>query len=65
MELETINKLYLELSQIATATTAKEHALIVLLKEAREKINGYVNDGEAYNPEMTLFNIDEALRKYK
>ena len=27
MELETINKLYLELSQIATARTAKELAL--------------------------------------
>ena len=29
MELETINKLFLELSQVATAQTAKEKGLIV------------------------------------
>ena len=33
MELETINKLYLELSQIATATTAKERKMTVELAE--------------------------------
>lgn len=35
MELETINKLYLELSQIATAKTARELELEDLLTSAR------------------------------
>ena len=35
MELETINKLYLELSQITTATTAREILLQKQLAEAR------------------------------
>lgn len=34
MELETINKLYLELSQFATAKTARELALEDLLRSA-------------------------------
>jgi hypothetical protein len=34
MELETINKLYLELSQIATATTKRELELEELLRSA-------------------------------
>lgn len=34
MELETINKLYLELSQIATAKTARELKLEELLRSA-------------------------------
>ena len=36
MDLEIINKLFLELSQIATATTAKEVRLLELLKESNE-----------------------------
>lgn len=35
MELETVNKLYLELSQIATAKTARELELEDLLTSAR------------------------------
>ena len=35
MELETINKLYLELSQITTATTARETLLQKQLAEAQ------------------------------
>ncbi len=35
MELETINKLYLELSQVATAKTARELELEDLLTSAR------------------------------
>ena len=35
MELETVNKLYLELSQIATAKTARELQLEDLLTSAR------------------------------
>ncbi len=36
MQLETINKLYLELSQVATATAAKELALHEGIGEARQ-----------------------------
>ena len=36
MELETINKLYLELSQITTATTAREMLLQKQLAEAQK-----------------------------
>lgn len=36
MELETINKLYLELSQITTATTAREILLQKQLAEAKK-----------------------------
>jgi hypothetical protein len=39
MELETVNKLFLELSQIATAQTAKELALIVALKDVAGKLS--------------------------
>ena len=35
MELETVNKLYLELSQVATAKTARELQLVDLLTSAR------------------------------
>jgi hypothetical protein len=38
MDLETINKLYLELSQFATAKTAKELALEEQVKNGREAI---------------------------
>ena len=46
MELETINKLYLELSQIATARTAKELAL----EEAVARRGKLIQD---------IFNADE------
>lgn len=36
MELETINRLYLELSQVATATTGQELKLQEGIKEARK-----------------------------
>jgi hypothetical protein len=36
MDLEVINKLFLELSQIATATTAKEVQLRNMLKDAND-----------------------------
>ena len=41
MELETINKLYLELSQITTATTAREILLQKQLAEARRDAERY------------------------
>ena len=36
MELETINKLYLELAQVATATTQREAVLETALRDANE-----------------------------
>lgn len=41
MELETINKLYLELSQITTATTAREILLQKQLAEAQRDAERY------------------------
>ena len=38
MELENINRLYLELSQVATAQTAKEIALLAALTDANDKL---------------------------
>lgn len=38
MELETINKLYLELSQIATARTSGEEELLRALRKANEML---------------------------
>lgn len=38
MELETVNKLYLELSQIATAKTSRELALEKVLHAARDVV---------------------------
>lgn len=59
MELEIINKLFLELSQVATAETEKE----TLYKGALEKIRAYpvteTNDDET---EMRAI-ADEALRR--
>ena len=43
MELETLNKLYLELSQITTATTAREILLQKQLAEA-QKVQGQLLD---------------------
>ena len=43
MELETINKLYLELSQITTATTAREILLRTQLAEAQNATKGGSN----------------------
>jgi hypothetical protein len=44
MELETINKLFLELSQIATATTARELLLKEQIRTLEDQI-GYLPDG--------------------
>jgi hypothetical protein len=57
MELETINKLYLELSQIATAKTARELELEDFLVSARciAQRKGAETDWERF---------DERLRKY-
>ena len=50
MELETINKLYLELSQITTATTAREILLQKQLAEAQRDAERYraIKDERVY-----------------
>jgi hypothetical protein len=59
MELEIINKLFLELSQVATAETEKE----LLYKQALEKIRRYpINEGNDDEQEMRA-TADEALRR--
>lgn len=47
MELETINKLFLELSQVATAKTANEIALEKLLAAAEPAADGWVDFAKA------------------
>lgn len=62
MELETVNKLFLELSQFSTASTAKELALKTLLRKAEEELihskKYYTNPGK----ELLLKGIGEALK---
>lgn len=43
MELKTINCLYLELSQVATATTAKEHALEMERDDLKRLLDAHVS----------------------
>ena len=43
MELETINKLYLEISQVATAKTAKERSLEAKLQQVLDSTDLNVN----------------------
>ena len=61
MELEMINKLYLELSQFATATPEKER----IYKEALQRIRRYRNDDvpEGSGAEKMRKDADEALRR--
>lgn len=47
-ELETVNRLYLELSQFVTAKTAREIELEQQLAELREVTRELANDVEAY-----------------
>ena len=57
MELETVNKLYLELSQITTATTSRELALVAALRRARQALADYL---PAHHNEVTDAAIAEA-----
>lgn len=64
MELETINKLYLELSQVATAKTAREAALEHELDALRKDAARYrwLRDNEASaGTGMTDAEIDAAI----
>lgn len=49
MQLETVNKLFLELSQVSTAITAREIRLLYLLRDAKEELihsNNYYTNSE-------------------
>lgn len=60
MELETINKLFLELSQVTTAETEKE----LLYKEALTRIRAYPVHSEPVGGAMAMKDIaDETLRR--
>ena len=47
MELETVNRLYLELSQIATAKTSRELLLEKVLHAARDVVQWDWSDNDA------------------
>jgi hypothetical protein len=59
MDLEIINKLYLELSQVATAKTKRELLLEDLLYSARIIA---LRNGEATNWDGFIARVDEALK---
>lgn len=59
MELETINRLYLELSQFATATTARELRLMETLKACESALRSYQH-GKA-SPDLAEEVADKAL----
>ena len=63
MELDTINKLYLELSQVATATTKREMILTDALNRAYLQIMGatYIDDAEAAEATEAADKILEVL----
>jgi hypothetical protein len=63
MELEAINKLYLELSQIATATTNNEECLFQRLKKSNDLLrsayqiaerNGEKTDWQSFKRQLLL-----------
>lgn len=61
MEIETVNKLFLELSQFATATTAKEVKLKELLVAAKNELlhsNRYYENREKTD---LLIKIQDAI----
>ena len=56
MELETINKLYLELSQFATATTARELEVRKRIAMAMQDLEYADNNGYAKSAHNHLLN---------
>lgn len=70
MELETINKLYLELSQIATAKTAREVEMMRLIHEANDVLRSAseiaMRDGQANWPAFraVLFRVLEDQHRF-
>ena len=66
MNLEIINKLYLELSQIATAKTGRENYLEILLEKKDKEIKAAQAGQDEYIAQLQLDNekLREALRRY-
>ena len=61
MELETINRLYLELSQFATAKTAKEIALEKRCERRGKLIEDICNDEETVMSRELLRRMSDEL----
>lgn len=65
MELEITNKLFLELSQVATATTAKEVFLLNMLRDANDALRSSMaiaeRDGESVNWASFRENVRKVL----
>lgn len=66
MELETINRLYLELSQIATAKTAQQIALEKKCERRGKLIQDIYNDEETVmSRELLKRTSDELIAPYR
>lgn len=67
MDLEVINKLFLELSQISTATTSREVRLLELLRESNECLRSAFSiadrNGESVNWESFRNRVKAILEK--
>lgn len=65
MDLEITNKLFLELSQVATATTAKEVFLLNMLRDANDVLRSSIaiaeRDGECVNWESFRKRVRKVL----
>lgn len=61
MELETVNKLYLELSQITTATTARELALVAALRRTRQALADYLPEHRNQVTDAAIAEADAVL----
>jgi hypothetical protein len=65
METETIDKLFLELSQITTARTSKEMALTEALRHTTYHLKLAVENNAIVNPISTGFAVQQAERLLK
>lgn len=63
MELETVNKLFLELSQFATAATKNELKLEARLKEAEELLRSAHSIAERHGAETAWTRFAESIKK--
>ena len=66
MNLEIINKLYLELSQITTAKTGRENFLEIMLEKKSKETRAAQVDQDEYIAQLEADNVKlrEALRRY-
>lgn len=67
MDLELINKLFLEISQFATATTAKEVKLLEMLKDANDVLRSSAaiasRKGESVNWDAYIPRLSDVLKE--